>query len=67
MISFWIYFWIYSLGCFFMMVNFLIGRTPALNERPWPWPVIFLWPLLVLWPIHALAGRFIKRAPRREK
>jgi len=46
---------------------FLAGRTPALNERNWPWPVIFLWPLLVLWPIHALAGYYIKRKTRRGK
>jgi len=67
MISFWIFFGIYSFGCFFTMVYFLVGRTPVLNERSWPWPVIFLWPLLVFWPIHALAGLFIKRKTRKEK
>jgi hypothetical protein len=65
--SFWIYFGIYSFGCLFMLVYFLIGRTPALNERSWPWPVVFLWPLLVFWPVHALAGHFIKRSTRKQK
>lgn len=67
MTSFCIYFGSYSLGCIFMMVFFLIGRAPALTERNWPWPVIFLWPLLVFWPLHALAGLFIKRQTRKHK
>jgi len=67
MTTFLIYFGIYSFGCFSMMLFFLVGRTPALNERNWSWPVIFLWPLLVLWPIHALAGLFIKRQTQRQK
>lgn len=67
MITFCIYSGIYGFGCLLMMVYFLIGRTPALTERNWPWPVIFLWPLLVLWPVHALAGRFIKQATSKLK
>jgi len=67
MTSFWIYFSMYGFGCFSTMVFFMVGRTPALNERNWPWPVIFLWPLLLLWPIHALAGIFIKRTTQKQK
>jgi hypothetical protein len=67
MITFCIYFGIYSFGCLFMMIYFLIGRNPALDERTWSWPVIFLWPRLVLWPVHALAGRYIKHNTRKEK
>jgi hypothetical protein len=58
---------IYGLGCALTMWFFMMGRTPALNERNWRWPVIFLWPLLVLWPVHALAGHYIKCKTRKRK
>ena len=51
---------VYTLGCIFAMVFFMIGRAPSLIERNLPWPVIFLWPLLAFWPVHALAGFFIR-------
>ena len=52
---------VYILGCFFFMLFFLLGRWPALiEERSWPWPVIFLWPLLALWPVHFLMRHFRK-------
>jgi len=57
----------YWLGCALTMVFFMVGRTPTLNERNWPWPVVFLWPLLALWPIHLLAGLYIRRRIRRQK
>ena len=66
-ITFYIYSGVYGLGCFFTMAFFFLGRIPVLNERNWPWLVIFLWPMLVLWPVHALAGLFIKRASRKSK
>ena len=64
---FLISFAVYGLGCVLMMWFFMAGRTPALNERNWRWPVIFLWPLLALWPVHALAGYYIKRKTRKGK
>ena len=67
MTPFLMIFGIYGLGCFCMMVFFIVGRAPALNEKNWPWPVVFVWPLLVFWPVHALAGLFIKRKLRKQK
>jgi hypothetical protein len=58
---------IYGSGCALMLWFFMVGRTPALNERNWPWPVIFLWPLLAFWPVHALAGYYISRKTRKPK
>lgn len=43
---------VYLGGCVPAFVFFLIGRAPALLERNWPWPVIFLWPLLLFWPLR---------------
>lgn len=48
-------FGIYGLGCLLALLFFIFGSVPALNERNWPWPVIFFWPLLVFWPLHGLA------------
>ena len=62
-----IIFLVYGAGCILMMGFFLTGRMTALNERNWPWPVVFLWPLLAFWPVHALAGYYIRRKTRREK
>ncbi|HEV2695441.1 MAG TPA: hypothetical protein VG347_21275 [Verrucomicrobiae bacterium] len=64
---FLILFGIYGCGCVLMMWFFIAGRISSLNERNWPWPVIFLWPLLALWPVHALAGYYIKRKTRKDK
>jgi hypothetical protein len=52
------YLGIYAGGCMAAMIFFLTGRWPAVLERGWRWPVIFLWPLVVLWPLYALAKRF---------
>jgi hypothetical protein len=59
-------FGVYSLGCMLTMGFFLVARWPALDERRWQWPVIFLWPALVFWPVHFLAGFYIKRKTRKE-
>ena len=57
----------YGFGCGWALWFFLTGRTPALNERNWRWPVIFIWPLLILWPFYALAGYFLRYQLRRRK
>ncbi|MEI6196212.1 MAG: hypothetical protein WCS42_17970 [Verrucomicrobiota bacterium] len=45
----------YGSGCCLALLFFLTGRSPALIEnRNWPWPIIFLWPLLMLWPVSYL-------------
>jgi hypothetical protein len=64
---FFISFAIYGLGCVFMMAFFMVGRSPVLVERNWPWPIIFLWPMLIFWPVHALAGLFIRRKTSQPK
>ena len=40
------------------MIFFLTGRWPAVLERNWRWPMIFLWPLVMLWPLLALVKYF---------
>ena len=54
------YLGLYAVGCVVAMVFFLTGRWPAVLERGWRWPVIFLWPLLVLWPLFRLVKWFGK-------
>ena len=46
---------LYAGGCVLSMIFFFMGRWPALSERNWHWPVIFLWPLVLLWPLRRLA------------
>ncbi len=48
---------LYGLGCTVTLFFFFRGSVPQLNERVWPWPVIFLWPLLLLWPLRKFFSR----------
>jgi len=57
MATFSIYLGIYAGGCIVGMIFFLTGRWPAVLERGWRWPVIFLWPMVVLWPLYSLTKR----------
>jgi hypothetical protein len=55
---------VYAGGCVFAMMFFLLGRWPALMERNWQWPVIFLWPMVVLWPVRNYFVRAEDRCDR---